>query len=244
MINQILNIVFPSYIRGLGITAAAIGAVGSVAGGVISARGAKKAAKAQEKAGDKSIAFQEKALAQTRADLQPFRQAGESALPGLTSLTNDPNAQKEFVTENPFFDALADEAQKRLFNNQAAKGKVGSGGTAEALQNSLLLLGPKLVQQSLDNRFRLAQLGGNAAARQGNATLQTGRDIADTTTGIGNARAAGIVGQANAIQGGIEGVTSAFSGGIGGLGGGGTSAGIGGGGGTGQMFGSSQRVQL
>jgi hypothetical protein len=142
--------------------------------------------------------------------LQPFRQAGESALPGLTSLTNDQNAQKEFVTENPFFDALADEAQKRLFNNQAARGKVGSGGTAEALQNSLLLLGPQLVQQGIDNRFRLSQLGANAAARQGSATLQTGRDISETTLGQGNAKAAGIIGSGNAIAGGIEGAASSL----------------------------------
>jgi hypothetical protein len=215
MIKRILNIVLPSYIRGLGITGAVIGAVGAVAGGVIAARGAKKAAKAQGDATEDATDFQREALAQTRSDLQPFRSAGEHALPGLNALVRGQETQKRFITENPFFDALADDAQKRIFNNQAAKGKVGSGGTAKALQNSLLLLGPQLVQQSIDNRFRLAQLGGNAAARQGSATLQTGNSIADLTTQGGNATAAGIIGRSNAIRDGIEGVTSSFSGGIG-----------------------------
>ena len=235
MIRQIINIVFPNYIRGLGVTAAVIGGVAAIGGAVIQSRSASKAADAQEEASEDAIAFQREALEQSRADLQPFRQAGENALPGLQRLTFGQEDQKQFVTNNPFFDALADDAQKRIFNNQAARGKVGSGGTAEALQNRLLLLGPQLVQQSIDNRFKLAQLGGNAAAGQANATLQTGGTISDLATQGGNAQAAGIIGRGNAIAGGIEGIASAAGGAFGGgFGGASTGSGTS----VGQMFGN------
>lgn len=46
--------------------------------------GAKSAAKSQEKAADKSLALQERMFNQTRADQQPYMQAGQSSLSALT----------------------------------------------------------------------------------------------------------------------------------------------------------------
>jgi len=135
---------------------------------------------------------------QARADLSPFRQAGVDALPGLSSLIQDPNAQKSFITDNPFFTALADDAQSRLFANQAAKGKIGSGDTPKALQNSLLLLGNDLLNQNISQRFNLATLGANAAAGQATATQSASAGISDLFTQGANAQAAGFVGAANA----------------------------------------------
>lgn len=165
---------------------------------------AEKAAGIQAAAGDRAIASQERTAAQARADLQPFAEAGKAQLDPLSSLISDPNAQRNFILDNPFFKTLADDAQRRLFNNQAAIGKVGSGGTAEALQNSLVLLGQDLVNQNVNQRFNLASLGANAAAGQGTATQQTGSNIANLITGTGNVLAAGQVGAANARAQGIN----------------------------------------
>ena len=133
-----------------------------------------------------------------RGDLEPFAAAGRDALPGLQGLIQDPNQQRDFIENNPFFDSLADNAQQRLFNNQAARGKVGSGETAKALQNSILLLGNDLRSQSVGERQNLANTGLDAAKNQAFVTASAGKNINDLITGIGDAQAAGAVGSANA----------------------------------------------
>lgn len=167
---------------------------------------------------DQSGQFESKA----RADLQPFTDAGVQALPGLTGLVQDPNQQKQFIQDNTFFNSLADDATQRVFNNAAARGKVGSGGTAKALQNSILLLGNDLRSQSVDERFRLANLGRGAAGGQATITANAANNISDLITGVGNAQAAGVVGAANAqgagagqlLQGGL-GLSNLITGGQG-----------------------------
>lgn len=153
---------------------------------------------------------------QAQSALQPFTQAGagqlgqlsqglntvQGDLEGIRGLVTDPNKQASFVQDNPFFNALADDAQRRIFGSQAAKGKLGAGGTAEALQNSLLLLGSDLVGQNIDQRQglvqsglglntqrgNLAQLGASTAGQQANLFGQQGI----TTAGILGGNAASI----------------------------------------------------
>jgi len=168
-----------------------------------------EAAGIQAAAGTEAIQFQRQALQQARQDVAPFRRAGAlqfetitregRRIPNLAELVRDPREQAAFIRGNPFFEALADDAQRRLFQNQAARGKVGSGETAKALQNSLLLLGSDLLSQNIGQRMNLATLGANAAAGQATATQQTGRAISDLTTQIGNVQAAGQIGQANQL---------------------------------------------
>tara|TARA_R110000822_G_scaffold185142_1_gene324359 strand:+ start:437 stop:1171 length:735 start_codon:yes stop_codon:yes gene_type:complete len=181
-------------------------------------KAAKNAAKTQVDSADRAIQSQEDALRQTRQDLAPYRDAGEAQLDPLGNLVDyqqnlatDPNAQRSYVQENPFFKMLADDAQKRIFNNQAARGKVGSGETAQALQNSIMLLGNDLVNNNLNqtnsvfsNRLNIASMGGNAAARTGNATLGTANNISNLQTDKGNVNAAGIIGVNNARTDGIN----------------------------------------
>lgn len=90
--------------------------------------------------------------------------ADTPALNRLNQLTNDPNAQRDFIQNNPFFNALAGDAQNRIFNNQAARGKVGSGETAAGLQNELTKLGSSLLSQEIGNLSNTAGL--NLTANQ------------------------------------------------------------------------------
>lgn len=181
-----------------------MGLLGKITGSDKAAKAAKKAAKIQARSAAEAIAFQRESRDLARADLQPFRQAGQDQLSGLSSLISDPQAQLDFVQNNPFFNALASDAQSRLFSNQAARGKVGSGGTAQALQNSLLLLGQDLLNNSINQRMNLVTMGQNAAAGQGTASIQSGNTISDLLTQQGNALAAGQVGAANANTQGIQ----------------------------------------
>ena len=165
---------------------------------------ARQASQLQSASADKAIDLTRESRDIARKDLQPFTEAGTKTLPGLTSLIEDPNAKKAFVENNPFFKAQADESQRRLFNNQAARGKVGSGGTAEALQNSLLLLGNDLVNENIGQRFNLASLGQSSAAGQANITQAAGAQGSNLLTQQGNVQASGVIGAENAKTGGIN----------------------------------------
>lgn len=147
------------------------------------------------------IAAGEKASGIIQKNLDPYVQAGQQALQPLMSFTTDPNAQADFAINNPLFKALAADTTRRLFANQAAKGKLGSGETAVDLNNQLIPLGAGLAQQHGDNLYRTAVMGQNAATQQ--AT-----QLADNYTNMGNARAAGIVGRNNNTLGLIKNVAA------------------------------------
>lgn len=142
-----------------------------------------RADRIQQKAGNKAAGIIQK-------NLDPYVQAGQQAIQPLMDFTTDPNAQANFATNNPLFKALAEDTTRRLFANQAARGKLGSGQTAVDLNNQLIPLGAGLAQQHGDNLYRTAVMGQNAATQQ--AT-----QLADNYTNMGNVRAAGIVGRSN-----------------------------------------------
>ena len=178
------------------------GSIGEGIGGLVgplSPKGAIRGAeKFQRDATQLGIDESRRAREQARADSEPFRQSGTAGLKGLSSLITDPAAQKRFLASNPFYKTLADETQKNLFNQQAAKGKFGSGGTATGLQSSLTKLGNNLLSQAIGQRFNSAVLGANAAAGQATGTLTTASTISDLLTQGGNSAAAGVIGQQNA----------------------------------------------
>lgn len=182
-----------------------MGIVKDIIGGITgsSADAAKSAAGVQSASADKAIDFQKKTFDTIRADLAPYRDVGSRNISGLEALVTDPNAQKDFVLNNPFFSALADKAKTDLFNNAAAKGKVGSGGTAQALQNSLMLLGTDILNQNITQRSGLVGMGQNAAAQTGNAAQNSANSIANLYTDQGAAQAGGIVGAQNARSGAL-----------------------------------------
>ena len=173
-------------------------------------RAAKEAAKdvefAQTKAGNEAISREEAALEVLRGDLGPFREAGTGALEqfrqGTTDLQgaiSDPTAG---VINNPFFQALAAEQDERLLASQAARGKVGSGGTNDELIRQQLLLGNQFSQQNIgniqnqiQNELNLATLGSNAAARTGTAALNSAENIGGILGNIANVQGSSIIAQ-------------------------------------------------
>jgi len=158
-------------------------------------------ADAAKKAAGRQIEGQEQAIKTLRKAgefgierLEPFREVGETDLQGLGALVTDPQAQLEFVQNNPFFEALAQRSQEGILGGAAAKGKAFAGGTAEALQNSLLLLGTDLVNQNITQRSNLANLGFRSATGQADIKLRGAGAIAGQQAGIGETGAAGILG--------------------------------------------------
>lgn len=140
---------------------------------------ATEASKIQSKAIDKAVTVQ-----------APYNELGTNAAAQIKQIQADPGG---YVQNNPFYKSLADDAQQRLLANQAAKGKVGSGGTASALQDQLLQLGNGLVQQqvgTLQNQVNSGQLSANT--------------VSDLQASRGDAAASGVIGRNNAMQTGYN----------------------------------------
>jgi hypothetical protein len=119
--------------------------------------GSNSAAKKQESANKRAVALQREMWNTSRNDLAPYRDAGEQAMNPLVALATDPQAQADYVHTNPFYRAQMQQAQDALFANQAARGMLGSGATASALQQQYLAQG----DQFLNSQFnRLTSLAG------------------------------------------------------------------------------------
>lgn len=180
----------------------------SLAGGAIQGKmgadAAKSAAATEAGAIDRATKANADALAQQRADLAPYAAAGKSTVNSLTNLVNDPTAQADFINNNPFFNTLAAKAKDDLYKTAAATGKLGSGGTLDALQNSYLLLGNSLLQQNITDKQNLVATGANAASGQATATQSNNNNLIDLATGKGAVNAAGIIGANNAQNAGVQ----------------------------------------
>lgn len=158
-------------------------------------------------------AAQEAALAQARADLEPWRTAGGNAL-GVTADLSGANgldaakaAQADFLT-SPGYQWQLDQGLRAIDAGAAAKGILRSGATLKAEE----AYGQGVAKQdfaSYYNRlFDLSKLGETAAAGSADASQKTGAGIADTNMNAGN-NTASIYG--NAGQGLSSTVNGLFS---------------------------------
>jgi hypothetical protein len=115
-----------------------IGAAGAVAGGALSAKGARDAAKTQAGATDAAVQEQrrqfdlnrEDAL-QTRADFAPYREAGTNALTTLQGDINTPVSAAE-VMSDPGYQFGMQQGQQGLDRKFAAMGGRASGAALKA----------------------------------------------------------------------------------------------------------------
>lgn len=169
--------------------------LGNAISGVQGVKTAGKAADIQSAAIDKGIVANNAGQQGQQETLAPFVGVGTDAIRNLNTLQADPAG---YIRNNPLYNSLADDAQRRLLANQAAKGKVGSGGTAAALQEQLLNLGNGLVQQQVSNYQNQINSGQGAATSTGTGKLLTGQNNANMLGQQGDVNAAGKVGAYNA----------------------------------------------
>lgn len=80
----------------------------------------------------------------------------------------NPQAQADFLANDPLFAAISDDTEQRLNAKAAAAGKLHSGGTAKALQDSLYLLG----RERVNDRMNQLTTGYNVASTNQSNQLQ------------------------------------------------------------------------
>ena len=142
----------------------------------------KTAAKAAMQAGD----IQESAGAEASTLLDPFAQLGATGVEQAGFLT-DPNAQFDFLQNNPLFQMGLDNANTQTNQMAAARGRLSAGDTLQQLNNNALLTASPLIQQQKNSIGDLLNMGVSTAGNQGSLL-----------TGQAAAQAGGIVGAANA----------------------------------------------
>jgi len=122
--------------------------------------------------------------------LSPYNKLGTAAAQQIQDIQADPTG---YIQGNELYGTLAADAEQRLLANQAAKGKIASGGTASALQSELLGIGSGLVNQEV-----------NTLQGQVNTGLSSATGSSNLATQASNAEAAGIIGSSNALASGYQ----------------------------------------
>lgn len=190
-------------------TALALGAVALGAGA--NAYGSYKASQQQAEATQAGIESQERLSREGLAQLEPYRQAGETTLGGLSAMVNDPTQAMQNIAQSQQFQdqlGLASENAMRYRSATGAGGGLQSSGTS----NQLAFLAPQLqnqmYQQQLQNRMGLAGLGMGAAQQGAQQLGALGGSQLMANQAIGQAQAAGTMGVTNAVVGGLSDVAS------------------------------------
>jgi hypothetical protein len=189
----------------MGIQAAILGA------GALGAFGANRAAKTQAQAAQQGLDAQQRMYEQTRADQEPYRQAGMTALNQLIPLaTNYQKFGMDQFQQDPGYQFRLNEGLKALDRQAAARGGLVSGNAMKAASR----YGQDYASNEYTNAFNrslaernaqlnplqsLAGVGQSATNYVGTAAQNMGQAQNQSIQGIGNAQASGYVGGANAL---------------------------------------------
>jgi len=187
----------------------------AVVGAGASIAGSKAQAGATKKASDSQMAMYQ----QTRADLLPYNEAGQSALKTLnnrlTELTSPIKMDQATLEKTPGYQFNLQQGLKSTQNSAAARGLGNSGAALKGAASYATGLADSTYQNQFNNAVTnqtnaynrlmgLVQSGQNAAAQTGSYGTQTAQSIGQNTIAGGTAQAAGYTGAANAISGGVN----------------------------------------
>jgi hypothetical protein len=161
--------------------------VASIGGGLLQSSAVNSAA-------GKANAAQQAALAQSRADLQPWRETGQNALLATSNLAgaNGPEAANAALANfftSPGYQWRLDEGMREVESSAAAQGMLRSGATMKALQERGQGLASSEFENYYNRLYNLSQGGLKAAGGQADAEMKTGADMAQTAMSAGGAQA-------------------------------------------------------
>ena len=195
------------------VAAAVIAGGAAIAGGAMASSASKKAAQTQAASADRASQIQQENFEQTRKDLMPYKQAGDTSLSQLMGqMTPDGYFNQTYtgqdIYSDPSYQFRLQQGQDAIQSSAAAKGGLLTGATLKALQN----YGQESASQEYSNAYNrfnadqtnrynrlsnLVGIGQNAAAQVGNAGAQTAQAVANNTMAGANSIAAGQVASAN-----------------------------------------------
>jgi hypothetical protein len=193
------------------------GLVATAGSALLGGLATNKAAKTQAQAAQQGIDAQQRMYEQTRADQEPWRQAGMTALNQLIPLaTNYQKFGMDQFQKDPGYQFRLDEGLKALDRQAAARGGLISGNAMKAAGR----YGQDYASGEYNNAFNrylaernaqlgplqsLAGVGQSATNYVGNAAQNMGQAQAQGAQAIGSARASGYLGQSNLLNQAIQG---------------------------------------
>lgn len=172
-------------------------------GGREGANAAIRAAEILAESGAEAIDIEQTARAKAQEFFKPFAGAAEAGLKGAGFLT-DPQAQFDFLQNNPLFKAALENANTQTQQSAAARGRLSAGDTLQQLSKNTLLAATPILDRQIAGVNRMLNLGTGIAAAQANITIGEAANVGGLTTDIGSAQAAGQVGAAQAQQQGNQ----------------------------------------
>ena len=157
----------------MGLFSSIIGGVAGLIGGNKASKSADRAAQLQFQAAEKGIAEQARQFDLTRADFQPYQQAGVQGLERLSALmglggADEQQAEIDALRNSPLYQSLYGNGRDALLANAAATGGMRGGNT----QGALYRLGEdtlsSVIGQQLANYGGLVGVGTGASGAVGN----------------------------------------------------------------------------
>jgi hypothetical protein len=156
---------------------------------------------------------------QTNGSLAGFAGLGDQAL-AQSNLLLDPNAQNEFIQNNPMYQQAIQNAIAQTQKGANASGSSGTGQFAVDLANATANTGLGFLQNQQNNINNALSTGFNATNAQNDLLLNEGSSLANLelgnatnmanlVQGIGAVQAGGITGAANARTAGASGLFNA-----------------------------------
>ena len=232
-VGQTVGSLFSSPGAGAGTTASKAGDLASylsagsnVLGGYMQANAINRASDAQLAAADKAVALQEAMYNQQRADIAPWRTAGEMGLAQYAAgIAPGGELARPFTMQDyqadPGYAFRMSEGMKELERSAAKRGGLLSGATLKGAQR----FGQDLASQEYQNAYNrytqnqqtqrnslanLAGIGQTASGQLQRAGEAYVGPASELQQGIGNVRASGYIQGANALSGGLTGAVSAY----------------------------------
>lgn len=166
-------------------------------------RAARQAQRQQEEAISEQIAAQQQAAAQGLEFLAPFGDIGQLGVEQAGFLI-DPQAQFDFLQQNPLFQFSLDQLNQGTAASAAARGRLSAGDTLAQLQKNALLAAQPLIDRQTQGIGNLLNLGTGIAQAQANTALGVGSNISNLLGNLGNVQAAGTIAQQQAQQQGAQ----------------------------------------
>lgn len=213
------------------VTGAIVGGT-QLLGGVLGAKGASKAARAEERAAQQGIDLQRETRDISLANLRPFMQEGTAALPGLADLARQQLDPAQFYGDyfqGQEYAQLSDQARRNMLASSEATGGLRTTSTA----NMLGSIAPQLAQSAFarqqalqdaayNRQMGLANIGlnaaggsnavaGNAATNMSNLMLQQGQARAGRLAAPYQA-ASGLINNLGGMYAGSGGFSPSYSG--------------------------------
>jgi len=174
------------------------------------ARAAGAASAAQQASISEGIAETRRASEQGLEFLTPFQELGQTGVEQAGFLT-DPQAQFNFLQDNPLFKFALESANTQTSQLAAARGRLSAGDTLQQLSQNVLLAAQPLISQQKASISDLINLGSGTSRAQANVAIGQGSDITNLLTSGGDVAAAGIIGASRARAAGDKAVGEGIS---------------------------------